>query len=301
MSNVLIRQLEKALSKSKPHSNSFLVGLDGKETVQAKHFKPIKTEIPVLRCYNRYSSITFEDFKKLDKKNGLKYTVNGRYPFNLIHTNSYYLFFKDVDSLNSYLEETSNNNRLNETYLSFTHPERLSTYINNLVPRFMPDLDDLPEIISLSSKSKPKILRDGSMPHSSEERLANILKERQNSLHSYSGLNKTLLMDISFRLQHLSNPDIINYPTISRSNCVILRNVPSRIDSRKILDFLWDLDWSHHESLQLRPMMVDRITHFSTYVLCFANRYNASQCIRRIDGNHLFYDSNLPIVTAEFL
>jgi hypothetical protein len=265
-------------------------------------FDPIDTKIPILRCYNNYKSLTYKEFKNWDLNNDLKYVINGRYPLNLIHNNSYFLVFNNTNGLNNYMNEVSNKEvKINETFLSFQPVFSLTDYLRFLYPIFMPDLEELPDLIRLSTHSVPKNTSKNEK-HLRMQTIEQLLNNRTKAFDSSEFANvSSTLKGISSQLESILNTGNINYPTISRSNCVILRNIPHKINSYKLRDFFWDLDWHSDEEKQIRAIMTEKTTLFTIYVLVFENHSSALKCIQRSNGNHLFYDKSLPLVTAELL
>lgn len=268
----------------------------------------INAELPVLRSHIASRTLSAADFQRVNPEVPLEYVIRGRYAANLVPTDDYFLVFDSTDALKEYYRACIvgdwklDGSRVNAKPMK-THDFVAS--LRFLYPNFLPDLQDLPHLISVARNSA----REYPPKKSPLQSLQQLLQSRYASLRKYYPLEEkqTLLEQAELLAATTEQQFEKNEPCesggikVQRSCCVILRNVPAKISIRKITDFFWDLAWFSEPSKRVRPIFTDKTSHLTTYMLCFADPASASRCFRRADGSHLFFDTVLPVVSAELL
>lgn len=278
------------------------------DAISTSSFKPeilntsVKTHVPALRCHMNYTSLNLTDFTNIAPECAPLKVINGRFASNLRHTNDYFLIFKCTDELQEYFRYTQGT-KINELDVRFKEMNDFVHYFRFMYPNYMPDLDDLGDLLTLARKSA--IINDKSKAKELRSSLKLLLEKRKDAYSRYDLPNGFKLLEYSSSLSHFITKKYgsftLRFPQISRDNCVILNNYPANIRLEKIVEFLWDLNWYEDSSLRIRKIFVDKTTHFATLVLCFNSSGDANICVRRLNNKNLFYNKKLPVLSAEVM
>lgn len=260
----------------------------------------VKTHVPVLRCHMRYKHLTKDDFSTINSDCAPYKVINGRYASNLAHTSDYFLFFHNVEQLQEYFKYTQTPS-FNGMKLNCKEVNDFVNYMRFMYPNYLPDLDDLGDLLTIARKSA--VIKDKLKAKELRLSLKLLLEKRTEAYERYNMPNKERLEESSKILSKFITKKYgsfsLQFPQVPRSNCVVLKNFPSAINHEKLLDFLWDLKWHNHDELHVRETFVHKETNFATLVLCFDSPQDAAICIHRLNNQHLFYNSKLPVVSAE--
>lgn len=247
-------------------------------------------KFPILRSFIPTKSLGFQDFQALNPNVPIKYIIKGRFPYNLYPANQYYLIFNNMEDLNkfhgSYLQS---NFFLNGHAVNFKPiPRKSFTYhLRYCISKDLPLFKDSKELVDMGMQEAK---------HS-----AHFKESMKKFMNSWSKNGPDMfLRKISRLQQRQGSAQTIDDYLLDRSHCVVLKNIPMNIHAEKINDFLWDLVWYRHHQ-NVIPVVTDPSTHFTTYLLLFDTRESATTAINRFNGNHLFFNSALPIVEAESL
>lgn len=274
--------------------------LNSYEPTDKLPFDTAKTnQTPVLKLHLSSAFMNAMDFTRLitpELRNQLeiRQVIKGRYMPNLQPDGDYYLFFNNFQDASKYWNLTNKEaRRLNGNYASFEFVPDISRHFAHLYTPFLPDLQGLPELIKLARKQDSSKLIDVLT-----QRYMETIKNQPSTI--LQALNESVLLqkyaDNDLKLGH-DRPS----RTISRSHCVIFRNVPENISQDTIRDFLWNLKWYEVEELNLRRIFVNPTTKLATYVMVFQTSKDAQRCVQICDNQPLFYNTKLPTVEAELL
>lgn len=262
----------------------------------------VKTHVPVLRCHMSYTSLSHADFSELAPEYAPTKVINGRYVSNLLHTNDYFLIFKSIDELQQYFKY-SQGTKINELDVRLKEINDFAHYMRFLYPNFMPDLDDLGDLLTIARRSA--IIDNKVKAKDFRTSLKLLLEKRTEAYSRYDLSAATQLSEYSLLLSDFITKKYgsftLRFPQISRSNCVVLHNFPARIRLEKLTEFLWDLNWYDKSTLRIRKIFVNRSTNLATLILCFNTSEDANHCVRRLHNQNLFYNKKLPVLSAEIL
>lgn len=268
------------------------------EKSNTKSSAALRTQVPVLRCFNVHSTLAQEDFQQLCPEVPIKQVIRGRHALNLMRSDAYFLVFKDVTTLQEYHGHFARRKPLlNQDHVGLKPANDLVNQLRFLYPKYLPDLDDLPALVLLGKKSRDHDKHNDF--NSVQKSLDQLLHSRRLDFKRYASTEVGL--ELARIASQLQQGDKIAYPTIKRDSCVILKNFPANITHQKITDFLWDLGWNSATCSAIREVFVDNFTNLSTLVLIFDNNADAVACVERTNNYHLFYDPALPVVSSEIL
>ncbi|VEU20682.1 DEKNAAC101591 [Brettanomyces naardenensis] len=256
---------------------------------------------PILKLYQPAALLNPLDFISLlpaetRGKVEIQQIIKARYAPNLMPTGTYYLIFKDNEQSGRYYNFVNEGSRrINGNFASFEFVPDFSTCLKYVYTPVLPDLKYLPELIELARSHHADIV-----DQLLEKRIELVKRSGGLVASTLVTLNESLLLR-KYSEGELKVGEKRTDKLIDRSHCVILRDVPHKIEGAKIKDFLWDLKWYEVEELNLRRIFTDQTTGLSVYVLIFETYKDAKRCVRKLDNERLFYDKSLPVVRAELL
>ncbi|KAH3666948.1 hypothetical protein OGAPHI_003398 [Ogataea philodendri] len=243
---------------------------------------PHLTDSHVLRMFSKQGVLAGSDIYRTYVLGQGKYTrkaqildiVKGRYVQNLAPSGIFYLFFSSFEDASIFWSD-NRSALFNGSYISFDFVN-IQDELNNI---FFPILAD--------SKLRSDLVDWHSLKNSSvSPKLASLL--RQQPWLSLESKDPAVL-------------DYLETHPVKRHQCVILHNIPKNTSQSRIFEFLNDLEVYQVQDLSLQQIHTDNSTGLSTYVVVFDNPEDAVRCVTMTNGDHLFYDQELPIVRAELL
>jgi len=279
--------------------------------------KELTNYSPILRTFRRGASLNSTDLVSLIPKEyrrdiGIKEIIKGRYSGQLTPTGDYFMCFDDFNSAKSYISLINKyDRRLNGIFVSFQFVPDLSKYIHHMFSPVLPDMRYFPEFLSLAFKQAGfnkgrETVEDKNKAVSDLHDF--LVKSRLNNVCSSSNLTASIIQSLneSLLLEKVANNKIKlgskrSDKSIDRCNCVVFRNVPPKMDSKVIRNFMWDLKWYEVEELCIRKSTNANMHGLDTYVLVFETRKDALRCVNKCNNQHLLYNEKLPIIEAELL
>ncbi|ODV83387.1 hypothetical protein CANARDRAFT_19515 [[Candida] arabinofermentans NRRL YB-2248] len=248
----------------------------------------------ILRFNHRNAFLLPKDILNISRSTSNSYEINpqimdiikGRHTNNLVANGYYYLFFKTFEEAAVFWQNDQNNRMsFNSQFVSL----QFADFKKDCRFMYHPYLPDL-RITSLAPSKKP---------------VANLYNKRIRTDENWSSLIP--LVESIWKDHHVEGQETnesmetIENLIIDRSQCVILRNIPFFINQKKIKNLLWEFDLHEREDLNLRLVLNDTFKRVNTYVAIFSDSSEAERCVRKVNGQRLFFKEYLPVVKADLL
>ncbi|KAG7725472.1 hypothetical protein KL930_004235 [Ogataea haglerorum] len=246
----------------------------------------------ILKAHSKAGYIAASDIVRMYQLKPTKYAakpvirdiIKGRYVQTLQPTGAYYVFFDSFDDAAVFWSD-ARSALFNGSYVSFT----FVNFEDEMGQMFFPVLADTrirKELVNwdaLKQSMDHKMHALQKIPH-----LSNLLTLLKQQPWLDPQQDRGLL---EFLQEH----------PVERCQCVVLHNIPKNTSRRRLLDSFCELNLYQAHELGLRQVYTDRTTGLSTYVAIFETDADARRCVLMADGEHLFYDPELPLVRAELL
>lgn len=298
----IAKSLQRALRRSS-RSSQFSVPLDRQE-LSSEGSKPVDSkhaENTFFHTYHPCKSLVKEDFQQILPQTPIKYVCNERYSGLMLHTGNYLVSFYSHEDLTKYSLHIMNydSKLLSVPFKTEMGRDIPMQNLTNLFPSILPELEDLPAIFRNRTEEEIKGLFKQKLNHLNA-------MEKTDRKESYQFINhyKYLRSSLDSLNNHMTSSDeldcSVSFRPFSRSQCLIVSNVPYKIEVPRIIDsHLWDLKL--YESFPYRRSWTDLTRWRATDVIVFQTPEDASVALKRFNNQHILYNETNPRVKAELL